>query len=218
MTRTTRDPVALDDRPVMVRRADADAFVSIHLNAFPDGVESVHRRRRKRHVLISRAVEAAGARRAGGHGEPPWGSRSGRDVPQPRRGARDVDAVRALRGRVRDRSAAGGGAAHGRSSRTAYARGVAEGSAGVLPRAGSRSGEPPPPGRHAPCSAAWRGRRAGAAARPTATGARSPPRTSTCISRRPLESRGAARRRQRRDGVRAAVAANSPAARRRSIS
>ncbi len=38
MTRTTRDPVGLDDRPVMARRAGADVFVSIHLNAFPDGV------------------------------------------------------------------------------------------------------------------------------------------------------------------------------------
>ena len=38
MTRTTADPVALADRPAIARRADADAFVSIHLNAFPDGV------------------------------------------------------------------------------------------------------------------------------------------------------------------------------------
>ena len=38
MTRTTADPVALGARPVMARRADADAFVSIHLNALPDGV------------------------------------------------------------------------------------------------------------------------------------------------------------------------------------
>ncbi|MGA9836615.1 MAG: N-acetylmuramoyl-L-alanine amidase, partial [Gemmatimonadaceae bacterium] len=38
MTRDTPDAVALDDRPVIARRADADAFVSIHLNAFPDGV------------------------------------------------------------------------------------------------------------------------------------------------------------------------------------
>lgn len=37
MTRTTAAPVALGDRPVMARRADAQAFVSIHLNAKPDG-------------------------------------------------------------------------------------------------------------------------------------------------------------------------------------
>ncbi|MBI1810014.1 MAG: N-acetylmuramoyl-L-alanine amidase [Gemmatimonadetes bacterium] len=38
MTRTTRAPVALGERPVIARRANADAFVSIHLNALPDGV------------------------------------------------------------------------------------------------------------------------------------------------------------------------------------
>jgi N-acetylmuramoyl-L-alanine amidase len=38
MTRTAPGAVPLTDRPVMARRADADAFVSIHLNAFPDGV------------------------------------------------------------------------------------------------------------------------------------------------------------------------------------
>jgi N-acetylmuramoyl-L-alanine amidase len=38
MTRTTPDPVALADRPVIARRANAHAFVSIHLNAYPDGV------------------------------------------------------------------------------------------------------------------------------------------------------------------------------------
>ncbi len=37
MTRTTEAPVPLGDRPVMARRADAQAFVSIHLNAKPDG-------------------------------------------------------------------------------------------------------------------------------------------------------------------------------------
>ena len=37
MTRTTAAPVPLGDRPVMARRADAQAFVSIHLNAKPDG-------------------------------------------------------------------------------------------------------------------------------------------------------------------------------------
>src|SRR5213076_2912296 len=38
MTRTTPDPVDLGLRPIISRRADAEAFVSIHLNAFPDGV------------------------------------------------------------------------------------------------------------------------------------------------------------------------------------
>ena len=38
MTRTTPDPVALGERPVMARRANVHAFVSIHLNAYPDGV------------------------------------------------------------------------------------------------------------------------------------------------------------------------------------
>jgi N-acetylmuramoyl-L-alanine amidase len=38
MTRTTRSPVALGDRPIAARRAGAEAFVSIHLNAYPDGV------------------------------------------------------------------------------------------------------------------------------------------------------------------------------------
>jgi N-acetylmuramoyl-L-alanine amidase len=38
MTRTAPGAVPLSDRPVMARRANAHAFVSIHLNAFPDGV------------------------------------------------------------------------------------------------------------------------------------------------------------------------------------
>ncbi|MDP9206518.1 MAG: N-acetylmuramoyl-L-alanine amidase [Gemmatimonadota bacterium] len=38
MTRTTHDPVDLALRPIISRRANAHAFVSIHLNAFPDGV------------------------------------------------------------------------------------------------------------------------------------------------------------------------------------
>jgi N-acetylmuramoyl-L-alanine amidase len=38
MTRTTMDPVELGLRPIISRRANAHAFVSIHLNAFPDGV------------------------------------------------------------------------------------------------------------------------------------------------------------------------------------
>lgn len=38
MTRTTPDPIDLGARPIISRRANAQAFVSIHLNAFPDGV------------------------------------------------------------------------------------------------------------------------------------------------------------------------------------
>jgi len=38
MTRTTPAPVALDARPIIARRANANAFVSIHLNAYPDGI------------------------------------------------------------------------------------------------------------------------------------------------------------------------------------
>ena len=38
MTRTTPAPVALGDRPIIARRADAHALVSIHLNALPDGI------------------------------------------------------------------------------------------------------------------------------------------------------------------------------------
>ena len=38
MTRTTPDPVALADRAPIARRANAHAFVSFHLNAYPDGV------------------------------------------------------------------------------------------------------------------------------------------------------------------------------------
>ena len=38
MTRTTAAPLALAVRPVMARQAGAHAFVSIHLNALPDGI------------------------------------------------------------------------------------------------------------------------------------------------------------------------------------
>lgn len=37
MTRTTMDPVALGDRPIMARKANGHAFVSLHLDALPDG-------------------------------------------------------------------------------------------------------------------------------------------------------------------------------------
>jgi N-acetylmuramoyl-L-alanine amidase len=38
LTRTTNDALGLTERTVIARRANADAFVSIHLNALPDGV------------------------------------------------------------------------------------------------------------------------------------------------------------------------------------
>jgi N-acetylmuramoyl-L-alanine amidase len=38
MTRTTADPVGLNSRPVTARRFNANALVSIHLNALPDGM------------------------------------------------------------------------------------------------------------------------------------------------------------------------------------
>lgn len=44
MTRTTRGPVALGDRPITARRVNADAFVSVHLNAYPDGVNPLRAR------------------------------------------------------------------------------------------------------------------------------------------------------------------------------
>jgi N-acetylmuramoyl-L-alanine amidase len=37
MTRTTDAAVALGDRPIIARRANVNAFVSIHLNAYGDG-------------------------------------------------------------------------------------------------------------------------------------------------------------------------------------
>ena len=38
MTRTTDSAIALGDRPIFARRANVHAVVSIHLNAYPDGV------------------------------------------------------------------------------------------------------------------------------------------------------------------------------------
>ncbi|MDB4913782.1 MAG: cell wall hydrolase/autolysin [Gemmatimonadetes bacterium] len=38
MTRTTDAAVALGDRPIIARKANVNAFVSIHYNAYPDGV------------------------------------------------------------------------------------------------------------------------------------------------------------------------------------
>jgi N-acetylmuramoyl-L-alanine amidase len=44
MTRTSRGPVPLGDRPIIARRANAEAFVSVHLNAYPDGVNPLRAR------------------------------------------------------------------------------------------------------------------------------------------------------------------------------
>jgi N-acetylmuramoyl-L-alanine amidase len=41
MTRTANEPVDLGARPLMARAANAHAFVSIHLNALPDGVNPI---------------------------------------------------------------------------------------------------------------------------------------------------------------------------------
>lgn len=38
MTRTTESAVALGERPIIARRANVHAFVSVHLNALPDGI------------------------------------------------------------------------------------------------------------------------------------------------------------------------------------
>ena len=43
MTRTAPGAVALAERPVIARRANAHAFVSVHLNALPDGVNPFDR-------------------------------------------------------------------------------------------------------------------------------------------------------------------------------
>ncbi len=44
MTRTARGAVPLGDRPITARRANAEAFVSVHLNAYPDGVNPLRAR------------------------------------------------------------------------------------------------------------------------------------------------------------------------------
>ena len=44
MTRSARGPVALGSRPITARRANAEAFVSVHLNAYPDGVNPLRAR------------------------------------------------------------------------------------------------------------------------------------------------------------------------------
>jgi N-acetylmuramoyl-L-alanine amidase len=71
MTRTAPGAVGLADRPVLARRADAHAFVSIHLNAFPDGVNPFDRHGTGSYYFnawsepLARAVQAGMVRRMG---------------------------------------------------------------------------------------------------------------------------------------------------------
>jgi N-acetylmuramoyl-L-alanine amidase len=71
MTRTTADPVGLNIRPVMARRANAEAFVSIHLNALPDGINPYTAAGtgtyffQPQSVALARAVQAGMLRRMG---------------------------------------------------------------------------------------------------------------------------------------------------------
>lgn len=71
MTRTAPGAVALVDRPVIARRANAHAFVSIHLNAFPDGVNPFERNGTGSYYFnswsepLARAVQGGMVRRMG---------------------------------------------------------------------------------------------------------------------------------------------------------
>jgi N-acetylmuramoyl-L-alanine amidase len=71
MTRSAPGAVALGDRPVMARRANAHAFVSIHLNAFPDGVDPFERHGTGTYYFnawsepMARAIQAGMVRRMG---------------------------------------------------------------------------------------------------------------------------------------------------------
>ena len=71
MTRTGPSAVALIDRPVIARRANAHAFVSVHLNAFPDGVNPFERNGTGSYYFnswsepLARAVQAGMVRRMG---------------------------------------------------------------------------------------------------------------------------------------------------------
>jgi N-acetylmuramoyl-L-alanine amidase len=71
MTRSAPGAVALADRPVIARRANAHAFVSIHLNAFPDGVNPFERNGTGSYYFnawsepLARAVQAGMVRRMG---------------------------------------------------------------------------------------------------------------------------------------------------------
>ena len=65
MTRTAPGAVPLADRPVMARRADAHAFVSIHLNALPDGVNPFDRHGTGTYYFNPWSEPLAGAVQAG---------------------------------------------------------------------------------------------------------------------------------------------------------
>lgn len=71
MTRTAPGAVALTDRPVIARRANAHAFVSIHLNAFPDGVNPFERHGTGTYYFnawsepLARTIQAGMVRRMG---------------------------------------------------------------------------------------------------------------------------------------------------------
>lgn len=71
MTRTAPGAVPLADRPVLARRANAHAFVSIHLNAFPDGVNPFERHGTGTYYFnawsepLARTVQAGMVRRMG---------------------------------------------------------------------------------------------------------------------------------------------------------
>ena len=71
MTRTAPGAVALADRPVIARRANAHAFVSIHLNGFPDGVNPFERNGTGSYYFnawsepLARAVQAGMVRHMG---------------------------------------------------------------------------------------------------------------------------------------------------------
>jgi N-acetylmuramoyl-L-alanine amidase len=71
MTRTAPGAVALADRPVIARRAGAHAFVSIHLNAFADGVNPFERNGTGTYYFnawsepLARAVQAGMVRQMG---------------------------------------------------------------------------------------------------------------------------------------------------------
>jgi N-acetylmuramoyl-L-alanine amidase len=71
MTRTTPAPVALGERPIIARRANAHAFVSIHLNALPDGINPYTAQGTGTYYFnapsapLARAVQAGMVRRMG---------------------------------------------------------------------------------------------------------------------------------------------------------
>jgi N-acetylmuramoyl-L-alanine amidase len=71
MTRSAPGAVALADRPVIARRANAHAFVSVHLNAFPDGVNPFERNGTGAYYFnswsepLARSVQAGMVRRMG---------------------------------------------------------------------------------------------------------------------------------------------------------